>query len=289
MLGRLQMSVSQCIDAYATFAREVFGDPVSKWRLQEGRFKAINLEAAVQKIVKEQAQGDKMFDTRQAACKVYASNSSRGSFINPMANSFVCAIPAASVNRARRLCTYDRSVIGECTIWEAARATSAAPTFFEAADISIRPGITERFVDGAMGHNNPVQELYAEAKNVFPHVDVDCIISLGTGSSARGELSRPRLWERKIPTNVIDALKHITVNCQKSHEAMLEQFKDKPDVYFRFNVDAGLEKIGLGEWERLGDVRSITLDYLAGFEARQRMAAAAKILQQSLRKVSTGK
>lgn len=74
MLGRLQMTVRQCIDAYANFARRVFGEPVSSWKLQEGRFKADNLEAVIKDLVKEQAQGDKMFDPRQGACKVYAAS-----------------------------------------------------------------------------------------------------------------------------------------------------------------------------------------------------------------------
>lgn len=202
--------------------------------------------------------------------------------------SFVCAVPAASVNKARRLCTYDRNVVGECAIWEAARATSAAPTFFEPANVSIRPGITERFLDGAMAYNNPVQELYAEAKRVFPNIEIDCIISLGCGSSPRGELPRPKVWERAIPKNVIKALKHIAVDCQKAHETMLETFGDRPDTYFRFNVDVGLQGVGLGEWEKLGDVQSITLDYLDGFEVKQQMDTAARILQQSLRKRPEG-
>ena len=52
-------------------------------------------------------------------------------------------------------------------IWEAARATSAAPTLFKR--ISIGPkGAEEEFLDGGMGCNNPVLRLIEEAEEAFP-------------------------------------------------------------------------------------------------------------------------
>lgn len=45
-------------------------------------------------------------------------------------------------------------------IWEAARATSAASTFFEPISIGDHG---ERFTDGALIHNNPVFQVYKEA------------------------------------------------------------------------------------------------------------------------------
>jgi patatin-like phospholipase/acyl hydrolase len=38
-------------------------------------------------------------------------------------------------------------------IWEAARATSAAPTYFERLKVG-----DDEFIDGGMGYNNPVLE-----------------------------------------------------------------------------------------------------------------------------------
>ena len=112
--------------------------------------------------------------------------------------SFVCAVATASVNHARRLRTYNESTTGRCTIVEAARATSAAPTFFEPVEIMIN-GTKERFVDGALGFNNPVMELYSEAKTIFPSRSIDCIVSLGTGSTVRGVLRQPRSGRPRYP------------------------------------------------------------------------------------------
>lgn len=64
------MTVRQCIDAYSKFAETVFSDPVSKFSFQDGRFKASKLERAIKDIVKDQAQGELMLDSRPDACKV---------------------------------------------------------------------------------------------------------------------------------------------------------------------------------------------------------------------------
>ena len=48
-------------------------------------------------------------------------------------------------------------------IWEAARATSAASSFFDPIKIG---QFGEEFVDGAVGANNPVAQLWNEAKIV---------------------------------------------------------------------------------------------------------------------------
>ena len=69
----------------------------------------------------------------------------------------------------------------ELRVWEAARATSAAPTFF-------RPFVNSRtkegFIDGAVFHNNPVRIANYESKLLWPDVEEchpDILLSIGTG------------------------------------------------------------------------------------------------------------
>lgn len=47
---------------------------------------------------------------------------------------------------------------GDCKIWEAARATSAAPTFFDPMVLKSVDGKDHRLVDGGLGFNNPCAE-----------------------------------------------------------------------------------------------------------------------------------
>lgn len=71
------------------------------------------------------------------------------------------------------------------TMKEAARATSAAPTYYEPAIVSI-DGVTKVLVDGGVFINSPSVSAYAEAKKLFPEENDFFLLSLGTG-----ELSRP--------------------------------------------------------------------------------------------------
>lgn len=52
--------------------------------------------------------------------------------------------------------------LSQCKIWEAARATSAAFGFFDPIKIS-----WQDYVDGATGRNNPVDEVFSEAKSIW--------------------------------------------------------------------------------------------------------------------------
>ena len=69
------------------------------------------------------------------------------------------------------------------TIVEAALATSAATSFFEPVTIG-----NYKYVDGALGANNPVYHINREASKVWDsegsamHKIMKCFISIGTGN-----------------------------------------------------------------------------------------------------------
>lgn len=67
-----------------------------------------------------------------------------------------------------------------------ARATSAAPTYFEPACLEILNS-KDPFVliDGGVVANNPALCAYAEAKNMFPDADDFLVVSIGTGEMSR--------------------------------------------------------------------------------------------------------
>ncbi len=68
-----------------------------------------------------------------------------------------------------------------CRIWEAARATSAAPTFFKRIEIG-PSGSGIEYVDAGLGCNNPIKQVIEEAVRVFGEdSEVACIVSIGAG------------------------------------------------------------------------------------------------------------
>ena len=87
----------------------------------------------------------------------------------------------------------DRDLYEQATIIQACRATSAASTLFDPITIALGPpGATyeEKFIDGALGYNNPVRQLWTEAGDIWGgHLErkIDCLVSLGTGKPALGD------------------------------------------------------------------------------------------------------
>lgn len=66
----------------------------------------------------------------------------------------------------------------------AARATSAAPTYFEPALVPAGGG-TRALIDGGVFVNNPVVSAYAEYKRIFPDENEFLVVSIGTGELVR--------------------------------------------------------------------------------------------------------
>ncbi len=67
---------------------------------------------------------------------------------------------------------------GSCPAWVAARATSAAPTYFSPITYN-----GELLVDGGVIANNPAVYAYIEAKKLYPNCSRFHILSLSTGGS----------------------------------------------------------------------------------------------------------
>ncbi len=65
--------------------------------------------------------------------------------------------------------------------WEAARATSAAPTYFEASSITRLDVDPLQSIDGGIGANNPVQLALSYGRSQLRQAEEINIISLGTG------------------------------------------------------------------------------------------------------------
>jgi len=74
----------------------------------------------------------------------------------------------------------------DTTMAAAARATSAAPTYFEPQRIDIPGGSDYRaLIDGGVFANNPAMCAYAEAKDLHPDASDYVVVSLGTGELTR--------------------------------------------------------------------------------------------------------
>jgi len=145
-----------------------------------------------------------------------------------------------------------------CKIWEAARATSAAPTFFKRIEI----GNQQPFIDGGLGCNNPSKLLLKEAKVVFPAHQIGCLVSIGTGQAEVISIRASGFFQQIVPTDIVNALKAISIDCEATHEEMSLLFENSPNIYFRINVEQGMQGIKLSEWEKMANVEAHTMQYL---------------------------
>lgn len=175
--------------------------------------------------------------------------------------------------------TYDSpdEPAAECTIWEAARATSAAPTLFKQIEIGPR---RQTYIDGGLGRNNPTGTLLEEAGVVFPGRRVACIVSIGTGQLKTTAIPKPSFLQRVLPTAVIHALVDIATDCEATNQEMVKRYTGTPHVYFRFNVDQGMQNIKMGEWERLSEVSAHTEHYLKYEGVRQQLLEVVQVLRE---------
>ena len=78
MLGRLKMSVDDCIEAYLSLSDKVFQKKRGKLSLVgkiQGRFDSAELEQAIKRVVKGQRLEENALlqDDLDAPCKVYVS------------------------------------------------------------------------------------------------------------------------------------------------------------------------------------------------------------------------
>ncbi|EXM14370.1 hypothetical protein FOTG_17220 [Fusarium oxysporum f. sp. vasinfectum 25433] len=250
MLGRLQMDVDECISAYNDLIKVVFNEKArvhqSKFSLlgqTQARFDSGGLKAAIEKTLKDRGLSptDSMVDSREPDCKV-----------------FVCATSKLDAATYRfRSYTSQKSSLS-ATICQAARATSAATTFFNPVSIE---GM--KFVDGALGANNPVDQVEEEATEIWcPSTGnlqplVKCFLSIGTG----------RLPAYSIGDRVdkfIGALAKMATDAEKMAEASTKRWRQhfEQGRYFRFNVDHGLQAVGMKEYRKKREIQAATDKYL---------------------------
>ncbi|KAI1802169.1 FabD/lysophospholipase-like protein [Daldinia bambusicola] len=232
MLGRLGMTIEDCIIAYKRLAKKAFTPKRRFLHLPlppSGAYSAKALEAAIKEVVKAQCKDRACF------------------------NWDTCPHEDALFrNDACAKTTYDEvSGFCNCAIWEVARATSAASTFFK----SIRCGRDDiEFIDAGFGYNNPCEVLVEEAQKQFPGARQMRILSIGTGLGAVATI-------RDSGISILKPLKSISVTSKKVADRLDEKY-GSTGQYYRFNVDRGLEDVTLADWEKASKISAHTHNYL---------------------------
>jgi hypothetical protein len=128
----------------------------------------------------------------------------------------------------------------------------------------VRGRYVREYVDGALGFNNPLDQVWAEAQDIWSPDQgklepmIKCIVSIGTGNPGLSAVGYQ-------PWSIVETLKQIVTQTENTEEVFAMHHRDLIDGgqrYFRFNVPYGLEKVGLEEYERQGEITDATIAYL---------------------------
>lgn len=250
MLGRLRMTLDECQRAYIDLSKTIFtpahdrANPARAYHflMANNRFQTEPLESSIKSTIGSRCleEDTLLQDEDSDSCKV-----------------FVCATRGLDESLAV-LRSYDSErhnpLYDVCRIWEAARATSAASTFFPPIEIGADG---QMFVDGALtGSNNPIRTADVESKDIWEDAD-RLIISIGTGA-APGQ---------SVLGNLADLAKRLAAIITNSERTNDEFMKANPAMIskgrlYRFNVMLGMASIGLEEHQALPTIAARTESYL---------------------------
>ena len=253
LVGRLRMPISEAVATFKALSQHIFPTHKGNWlakRMALATAKTVYdssvLESEIRKVLK-QWTGDpeiRMIEEENPACRV-----------------FVCATRMHTTSSIL-LRTYTPRDPGQANhsvkIWQAARATSAAPPIFDPITIE-DCGLT--LLDGAFRLNNPINETLSEACDVDPNRGFGCIISIGTGVA-----DVPSLENSRFLLKVVQACVQISLDCEDVAAKFIKgpagRQVHEDGRYFRFNVPRRLHAVGIDEWEKHDAVQEYVETYL---------------------------
>ncbi|CAE6436387.1 unnamed protein product [Rhizoctonia solani] len=265
MLGRLRMPLDKAILSFEQLMKDVFSE---KKRVGDGAFKLTNLGDAILKIV-EEATGnpnERMLDSAsdETACKT---------MVFAMSKQMTAELPTIF-----RSYPTDSNPGPDCEIWKALCATMALPGLFKGVEIG---EFKQLFLDAGVKCSNPLAHVLSEVRKIHPDNYVASVVSIGAGHARTIEIpkSEGSFIRNFLPINAISATKNFATDSERVANEMESRFSEIQGVYFRLNVDQGLQSVKLSEWEDLDKVAAHTHAYIRTPETRTRIYKAGRAVR----------
>ncbi|KAL5631737.1 hypothetical protein ACGC1H_007293 [Rhizoctonia solani] len=225
-------------------------------------YKGTKLQEALNKMIREATgdEGERMIDDqRSAECRTVVFAMTRHNL-------------NASLPVMFRSYTVTSNPGPDCTIREALYATMAHPDLFKPIDI-VDGSISQSFVGGELGCNNPLPHVLSEVKRIYPDRQVACIISIGAGHARTIQVPAPSRWHR---TQDVSVMKEMARDSERVAEEMMGRFEGTGAIYLRFNVDQGMQNMKDGSWEKMGEAMQHTKAYLQKRETNHKLEEAVR-------------
>lgn len=177
----------------------------------------------------------------------------------------------------------------DVTISLAARATSAAPTFFPEVRFPVVDALVKKdtsdtpdwkkkvtaakkqlvFWDGGLLNNNPIDQLWYARYELVQFNDspppISCVISLGTGFVRAASPNDSMLHLAGVVGNVMDFSTNTNAKAKdftRHMNRLRQRSEHKNSQYVRLQPNLGKDEIGLADYMRMQDLKVLTRKYL---------------------------
>ncbi|CAE6476809.1 unnamed protein product, partial [Rhizoctonia solani] len=262
MLGKMGMSINQAVESYTRLTEAVFSNKKKGGITGGAAYKSTTLKESLRSII-QAATGDGDTQMSEGASKPDGCNTLIFATLKDNMNASMPVMFRSYQARANRA--------PDCTMWEALYATMAHPDFFKSIDIA-EGSLKYSFVGGELGNSNPLGHVLAEVRDIYPDQYVSCIMSIGAGHAHTIHIPSTDRQQASL------AMRAMATDSERVAEEMARRFQDTAGVYFRFNVDQGIQDVETDDWEKLGTVGAHTRAYLSKNEVDRGMRDATKAM-----------
>jgi len=169
--------------------------------------------------------------------------------------------------------------ISNSFVSHACRATSAAPYYFPPFQLT-----PYTFLDGGLGHNNPVLEALHECSELTSSTrPIACLVSIGTGVASNKALALSGSIFNTIAALLSNASAMVSMltDTEQAHRHVEKMAKKQRIKYFRFNPP-GAERIKLDQHKKIEKLKEIAEDYLSEQKTQEKVKRCADILVSQL-------
>ena len=278
LLGRLKLTVDEAMERYIMLSQSVFSVDrahLALWKRSksgEPKFDEKILEQKMKETVSGcygETEDSRLYDPLQVEGR--ASRQCHVAVVAGIANDTKDRVP-------RLLRTYERN--DQCSIWQAARATSASPYYFNAIEIG-SPSIT--YADAGLDFCNPAWLAYEEMQRLWPNRDIGVFLSIGTGTESLQSIRPKRSHlDNVLRLEVSQAQIELSKSATRVHRQLYTHFRAHNNelVYFRFNVDTTFADDDLQEWQNVLELAESTDVYMKQRETSHAYLTCAASISQ---------
>ncbi|KAL9602366.1 MAG: hypothetical protein Q9219_001932 [cf. Caloplaca sp. 3 TL-2023] len=278
MLGRLRMTVDECLNAYTRLSAKVFEKPHSRLKRSLNKYSSATRQDTLEQLFttlrpaqpSANEQNGK-FRSDAVRCRTIVC-SNRWDLSEKISYPYVFRSYQHVTHRTSEPFLYPRNPDDspEFEIWQVARATSAAPSYFKSTRL-----FEYRYYDAAVNINNPSLEVYKEVSLLNkPHESIELLLSIGTGN-AKGNTTKAKHSLQKELNNISDLV----------HQKICQARKEDGFAYYRWDVQGGLQDVRLDEWKPIESgettrarIERATNRYLESPEIDKQVRECAEIL-----------